>query len=45
MTREEIQAIINTLEKVEVRGYENLNYLLGVIQLLKQKLEREKDNG
>ena len=45
LTKEEIQVLIRTLEKVEVHGYDNLNFMLGVIGLLRQKLEEEKVDG
>lgn len=39
--------MINTLEKVEVKGADNMDYLLGVINMLKQLREkaREKANA
>lgn len=45
LTKEEIQVLIRTLEKVEVHGYDNLNFMLGVIGLLRQKLEEEREDG
>ena len=49
LTEKELQAILTTLERVEVHGFDNMNALMGVINFLKQKqnepTESEEDNG
>lgn len=47
LTDKEIEAIISTLEHIEVRGFDNMNALMGVIGFLreKQSKESEEDNG
>ena len=39
---QKIALIINTLNQIEVRGYNNLNKLLGCIQALEEILEETK---
>lgn len=45
LTDKEVQAILTTLEKIEVHGFENMNALMGLIQYLenKNKESEEKD--
>ena len=46
MTTNEYQLLINTLNEVTVRGEDNLNKLLAVIQYLKRKQkETEQPKG
>lgn len=42
--RELIRAVVHTLEKVEVRGSENMDRMLGCIQAL-GKMEQEMGNS
>lgn len=45
-TVEKVQAVINTLNKVTVSGYNNMSHLLGCIQTLdqvKKELEAKPD--
>lgn len=42
LTDKELNAILTTLEKIEVHGFDNMNALMGIIQFLKQK-EKEED--
>lgn len=44
MDRKEIEAVLNTLENISVKGSENLDKLLAVIQFFKNKL-KEDENG
>lgn len=37
ITDKELQAILNTLETVEVKGFENMNKLMALIQFFKSK--------
>lgn len=45
LTEKEVEIILATLGRVEVRGFENMDALMGVIQFLrqKQKESEEKD--
>lgn len=46
LTEKELIAILTTLERIEVHGFDNMNALMGVIQFLKQKQkESEEDDG
>lgn len=46
LTEKELIAILTTLERIEVHGFDNMNALMGVIQFLKQKQkESEKEDG
>lgn len=40
-----IDAVINTLCKIEVRGEDNLDMMLGCIRALKKILEGENNDG
>ena len=42
LTKEEIQVILNTLDKVEIHGWENLNYIVGIMALLRRKLNENE---
>ena len=46
LTDKEIEAILNTLESIEVKGFANMDKLMALIQFFKNKTkESEKDNG
>lgn len=46
LTEKELIAILTTLERIEVHGFDNMNALMGVIQFLKQKQkESEEEDG
>lgn len=47
LTEKEVQAILTTLDRIEVHGFDNMNALMGVIGFLKEKQskESEEDNG
>lgn len=46
ITEKELNAILTTLERIEVHGFDNMNALMGVIQFLKQKQkESEEEDG
>ena len=38
-----IRALINTLNKIQVSGEENMNMMLGSIQLLRTELRKEEE--
>lgn len=44
LTQKEIEAILNTLEAIEVKGFDNMNRLMALIQFFKEKL-KETDNA
>ena len=43
LTDKEIEAILNTLEAIEVKGFNNLDRLMALIQFFKNKQKEEKD--
>ena len=45
LTDKEIEAILNTLQSIEVKGFENMNKLMALIQFFSRKTESEEDNG
>ena len=48
LTEKEVQAILTSLEAVEVHGFENMNRLMGVIGFIRQKQQeqnKEEQNG
>lgn len=45
ITEKELELMLNTLEKIEVHGFDNLDKLLALIQFIKNKLnESEEDD-
>lgn len=47
ITDKEIEAILNTLESIEVKGFTNMDKLMALIQFFKnkQKESEEKEDG
>lgn len=47
ITEKELNAILTTLERIEVRGFENMDKLMALIQFFKnkQKESEEKEDG
>ena len=45
LTEQEVRAILTTLEKIEVRGFDNMNSLMALIQLFRSKQKEEEENG
>lgn len=47
MNRETIVSILNTLNLVEVKGFQNINYMCGVMNTLQKELnnDRGENNG
>lgn len=45
ITEKELNAILTTLEKIEVHGFDNMNALMGIIQFLKQKQNEVKEDA
>ena len=43
ITDKELQAILNTLETVEVKGFENMNKVMALIQFFKNKEQKESE--
>ena len=37
LTKQEVRAILTTLGKIEVRGFDNMNSLMALIQLFRSK--------
>lgn len=40
-----ITQIINTLNQIEVKGQQNLNYLLGVMNVLQEELNKDENKN
>ena len=46
ITEKEVEAILNTLQSIEVKGFDNLNKLMALIQFFEsKKKEREGKDG
>ena len=46
LTEKEVDAILSTLENIEVHGFNNMDKLMALIQFFKNKTkESEEDNG
>ena len=45
LTKQEVRAILTTLEKIEVRGFDNMNSLMALIQLFRSKQKEEEKDG
>lgn len=47
LTEKEVEAILISLEAIEVHGFDNMNKLMGCIAFLREKQKQEKgeDNG
>ena len=43
ITDKELQAILNTLETIEVKGFENMNKVMALIQFFKNKEQKERE--
>ena len=43
ITDKELQAILNTLETIEVKGFENMNKVMALIQFFKNKEQKESE--
>lgn len=42
LSEKEVQALLISLEAVEVHGFDNMNRLMGCIAFLKEKMNKEK---
>lgn len=42
LTEKEVTAILNSLEAIEVHGFDNMNRLMGCISFLRQKQQKEQ---
>ena len=45
LTEKEIEAILNTLESIEVKGFENMNKLMALIQFFNSKKPTESEGN
>lgn len=48
LTDKEVQAILTSLEAIEVHGFDNMNRLMGIIGFIRQKQQeqtKEEQNG
>lgn len=43
ITDKELKAILNTLETIEVKGFENMNKVMALIQFFKNKEQKESE--
>lgn len=44
LTDKEVEAILNTLENIEVRGFENMDRIMALIHFFKQKKGEQDGN-
>ena len=44
LTDKEIEIVLNTLEGIEVRGFENMDRLMALIQFFKNKQKESEEN-
>lgn len=45
MTKETIIGILNTLNQIEVKGFQNVNYMCGVMNVLRDELNKHNEVG
>ena len=45
ITDKELKAILNTLETIEVKGFENMNKVMALIQFFKNKEQKESEES
>ena len=45
LTDKEVEAILNTLEKIEVHGFENLDKLMALIQFFRKKEKEDAESN
>lgn len=43
ITDKELKAILNTLETIEVKGFDNMNKVMALIQFFKNKEQKESE--
>ena len=43
ITDKELKAILNTLENIEVKGFENMNKVMALLQFFKNKEQKESE--
>lgn len=43
ITDKEVKAILNTLETIEVKGFDNMNKVMALIQFFKNKEQKESE--
>lgn len=43
ITTKEVKAILNTLETIEVKGFDNMNKVMALIQFFKSKEQKESE--
>lgn len=45
MTQQELQAVLNTLESIEVKGFDNMNKVMALIQFFKSKEQPQEQES
>ena len=45
ITKEEVKAILATLEKIEVHGFENMDKLMALIQFFRKKEKEDAESN
>ena len=45
LTDKEVEAVLNTLETIEVKGFDNMNKLMALIQFFHDKMNKEEKDG
>lgn len=43
LTTKEVEAILNTLETIEIKGFDNMNKVMALIQFFKNKEQKESE--
>lgn len=43
LTSKEVEAVLNTLETIEVKGFDNMNKVMALIQFFKSKEQKESE--
>lgn len=45
LTDKEVEAILKTLDSIEVKGFDNMDKLMGLMQFFKNKQKEEKEDA
>lgn len=45
MSKETMIQILNTLNQIEVKGFQNVNYMCGVMNILQKELNKSDEVG
>lgn len=45
MNKETVVQLLNTLNQIEVKGFQNVSYMCGVMNILKNELNKPTEDG